>query len=271
MKMKQENWFSEELKGEKIIKPSSGKTLNSFNLLTGMSHEVRTYLNAIAGFSFLLKTSESTDRETKEFSNQILESCDHLIKLFESFLDSAIVDTYSMSMDLQACNLNMLLDSLLSEFREELRREGNRDVIIVTDCIFPDSTVVYTDTAKLLRIIRSLFNNARKNTKAGHIKIGFSLADEELTFYILDSGRGYFKDKEFLQSSNIGTSLKTFFDTASAINITLAKKLIQFLKGSIWINWNGVAGTGIYFSIPVKVTEFSYAPSKVLKSIDVSR
>jgi two-component system, sensor histidine kinase and response regulator len=271
MKTKQDMWLNGGLEEEKNISSFTFNTLNSFTLLTGMSHEMRTYLNAIVGYSFFLKSSNAANEETKEFSSQILESCGHLIRLFDSFLDSAIVDTGNLTMDLKLCNLNTLLDDLLSEFRGELRKEGNRDVIIVTDCTFPDCTEILIDSAKILRIIRCLFDNARKNTKSGYIKIGFSLTDEFLSFYILDSGKGYFKDKEFLHSENISESLKKFFDAGSAINITLAKKLIQFLEGTIWINWNGLAGTGLHFSIPARVPERAYIPVLSLDSIHVRR
>jgi hypothetical protein len=42
-------------------------------------------------------------------------------------------------------------------------------------------------------------------------------------------------------------------DTYTAINITLAKKLIQMLGGTYWIECNGLTGSGIYFSIPAKM------------------
>jgi len=42
-------------------------------------------------------------------------------------------------------------------------------------------------------------------------------------------------------------------DTHTAINITLAKKLIQMLGGTFWIECNGLTGSGIYFSIPAKL------------------
>ena len=74
-----------------------------------------------------------------------------------------------------------------------------------------------------------------------------------MTFYVLDSGQGYFKCKEFLHTEDLNASLMLFNDTYSAINITLAKKLIQMLGGTFWIECNGLAGTGIYFSIPSRM------------------
>jgi light-regulated signal transduction histidine kinase (bacteriophytochrome) len=102
-----------------------------------------------------------------------------------------------------------------------------------------------------------LFQNALKNTKSGYIKIGYYFRDDKVTFYILDSGQGYFKCKEFLHTEDLNESLSRYNDTVSAINLTLAKKLIQMLSGSLWVECNGLTGTGIYFSIPVRIAESS--------------
>jgi signal transduction histidine kinase len=47
--------------------------------------------------------------------------------------------------------------------------------------------------------------------------------------------------------------LTKYNDTSTAINLTLAKKLILMLGGTMWIECNGLAGTGIYFSVPSKI------------------
>jgi hypothetical protein len=78
-----------------------------------------------------------------------------------------------------------------------------------------------------------------------------------MTFYVLDSGQGYFKCKEFLHTEDVNQSLGKYNDTVTAINIILARKLISVLNGSIRIECNGLTSSGIYFSIPVKVADSS--------------
>ena len=191
--------------------------------------------------------------ESEEFSNQILNSCEQLIGLFDSFLDSAIIDTGNSKADSRICKLDNILDDLLSEFREIINKEGHKDLELVTEIQFSDSIEVFIDKNRVFRVIRSLFQNSIKNTKSGYIKIGYYFSDDNITFYVLDSGQGYFKCKEFLHTEDLNESLMQHNDTYSAINITLAKKLIQMLGGTIWIECNGLTGTGIYFSIPAKM------------------
>jgi K+-sensing histidine kinase KdpD len=225
--------------------------VNCPTILTGMSHEVRTHMNAIVAFSYLMNRNSNNDSEREEFSNQIHASCEQLIGLLDNFLDSAIIESGNQKTELRICKLNSVLEELLSEFRETIKREGQRDVVLVTETS-PDSTEVVIDSDRVFRVIRTLFQNALQNTKSGYIKIGYEFRDDKVTFYVLDSGQGYFKCKEFLLTEDLNESLAKYNDTVSAINITLAMKIISFLGGSVWIECNGLTGTGIYFSIPAK-------------------
>jgi K+-sensing histidine kinase KdpD len=246
------------------------KSMNSFkenmmncpSVLTGMSHEIRTYMNAIVAFSYLMKENSNDDVEKEEYSNQILNSCEQLIDLFEGFLDSAIIDTGDIKSDTRSYRLDNILDDLLSEFRETLSEKCHKDIELVTEIQYSNSNRVIIDRSRIFRVIHCLFQNSIKNTKSGYIKIGYFQNNDKVTFYVLDSGQGYFKCKEFLNSEDLNDSLSQHNDTYTAINMTLAKKIIQMLGGTIWIECNGLAGAGIYFTIPVKV---------VTSDIDINR
>jgi signal transduction histidine kinase len=239
------------------MNPIKNNILNSSTALTGMSHEMRTHMNAIVAFSFLMKDNSCTISDREEFGNQIISSCEQLLGLFDSFLDSAIIDTGNSKTESRICNLDNFLDDFLSEFRETINNESHKNLELITEIPFTNSTEVYIDRNKLFRVIRCLFQNSITNTKSGYIKIGYHFNNDLVTFYVLDSGQGYFKIREFLHSENINESLSLHNDTYSAINISLAKKLIQLLGGSIWIESNGFSGTGIYFSVPVKMVSKS--------------
>ena len=242
---------------EKDMISSAEKMTNCPTVLTGVSHEMRTHMNAIVAFSYLMKDNSCNEKEREEFGSQILNSCEQLIGLFDSFLDSAIIDAGKTKSDSQICKLGNVLDDLLSEFRDELQKGGTSDIELVTEIPFSNSIEVIIDKNKIYRALRSLFQNSLKNTKSGYIKIGYILRDDKVNFYILDSGQGYFKCKEFLQTQDLNESLILHNDTYTAVNITLAKKLIQMLGGSILVECNGLTGTGIYFSIPVKTVSSS--------------
>ncbi|MBG0859030.1 MAG: HAMP domain-containing histidine kinase [Bacteroidales bacterium] len=227
--------------------------INCLTILTGMSHEMRTHMNAIVAFSFLMNKDGYNNDEREEFSNQILSACEQLIGLFDNFLDSAIIDSGNSKADVKVRKLSNVLDDLLSEFRETMKKDGYKDLVLVAENSNSEAAEVFIDSNRVFRVLRNLFQNALKNTKSGYIKVGYYFRDNKLTFYVLDSGQGYFKCKEFLHTEDLNESLKKYNDTSSAVNLTLAKKLVQLLGGIIWIECNGMTGSGIYFSIPVKI------------------
>lgn len=221
-------------------------------ILTGMSHEMHTHMNAIVAFSFLLKDHCTESSENKEYSTQILNSCEQLIGLFDSFLDTAIIGAKNPDTDARIYKTDSILDEILPELRDSIRKQSNGKVELVTSTWLSNATEVYIDKNKIFRVLRSLFQVSSISTDSGYIKIGYQYNNEDITFYILDSGQGYLKCKEFLHTEDMNESLLIHNDVPSAINITLAKKLIQILGGTIWIERNGLSGTGIYFSVPVK-------------------
>jgi K+-sensing histidine kinase KdpD len=247
--------------------PQANTMISCPTILAGMSHEMRTHMNAIVAFSFLMGRKGCDETERMEFSNQILSSCEQIIGLFDNFLDSAIIETGNSKADLKVCNLNNILDDLLNEFRDTLSKGSDMDVVLVTENSFADNVEVIIDPNRVFRVIRNLFQNSLKNTKSGYIKVGYYFRDDNLTFYVIDSGQGYFKCKEFLHTEDLNDSLTKYNDTCSAVNITLAKNLIHLLEGSIWIECNGLTGSAIYFTIPVKINESGISINKYVNSM----
>jgi K+-sensing histidine kinase KdpD len=220
------------------------------SILTGMSRDMRTEMNAIVAFSFLLNKKEYNDDEREEFSRHIYSSCEKIISLFDNFLDFAIIDTGNSRSESGICNPNEVFNDLFSEFRELLKQDRYKDVILVSENQAFNNAEYVIDMNRVSRVIRNLFQNALSCTKSGYIKVGYDLHNDRFTFYILDSGQGYLKCKEFLQSQNMAQSLSKFNDISTAVNLALIRKLVQLMEGSIWIECNGLSGSGIYFSIP---------------------
>src|SRR3989339_54538 len=235
------------------INPFSRTIAFNTSVLNGMSHEMRTQMNSIISLAFLLKDKSLVEPERDEFVNQIYSTCEQLIALFENYLESAIVDTGIPKSDELICNHNNLLDGLFSEFREVLRKTGKESIELVTEIQFSESHNIFIDKIRVYRILRCLFQNSLQNTDSGYIKTGYFSSENEVTFYVLDSGQGYLKTREFLNTNDLADSLSQYHDLSSAVNITLAKKLIQLLGGTFNIQCNGTSGSGIYFSIPVRL------------------
>jgi K+-sensing histidine kinase KdpD len=235
-----------------IMESLKNNLINSPAILSSLSHEMRTYMNAIMSFSFLMKENSYSNSEREEFSNHIYSSCEQILQLFDSFLDTAKIDTEGSSPELRLCKLSDILDDLFKEFSDVIRKDGDNGLELLKDIPADDSIKVLIDKNIIFRIITSLFHNSIKNTNSGYIKIGLFRCGNEVTFSVLDTGNDYDKFKEFLETKDINESLALHDDIYSAINITLAMKLTKLLGGTIWIEHNGTGGSGMYFSVPVK-------------------
>ena len=232
--------------------PSSNKIIDCSNILTGMSHEMRTHMNAIVALSFLMKDNACNNSEREELSNHIFSSCEQLMNLFDSFLHSANIDAGSSKAESKVCRIDKILEDIVAEFRDGFRKENDCDLNLCTDINSSGAVKVLIDREIIYRAIRSLFQISIKNTVLGYVKLGFTCKEEKLIFYVLDSGNGYAKYVEFFNSEDMNKSLSLFSDTYTAINIILLRKLVTILGGTIWIEHNEIEGAGIYFSIPAK-------------------
>lgn len=237
--------------GIKPMESASQKIINYPSVLAGLSREIRTQMNAIVAFSFLQNNNDFNTPEKEEFSNQIYDACEMIITLLDNFLDSAIIDTGDSKCESGNYYPDKIFDTLFSEFREVLRKEKHKDLDLVVESQPSNPGEYLIDTNRVTRVIRNLFQNSVNNTKSGYIKTGFSFSDNTLTFHILDSGEAFEKCREFLYTRDLADSLSKYNDIYAAINLTLTRKLIQVMGGSVWIEKNGLSGTGLYFSIPV--------------------
>ncbi|MGB8357161.1 MAG: HAMP domain-containing sensor histidine kinase [Bacteroidales bacterium] len=226
--------------------------INKPQIIEGVSHEVRTQMNSIVAFSYLLNNARFSDNEKREFSEQIISSCEQLIGLFENFFDTAVLDSGSSKENLRETDAGKLFESLASEFRVLLRKKDKDNVILIQEDNLPDRLMLRIDKARTGRIISNLFRNALSNTFSGFIKLGCTYNDEMITYYIKDSGQGFSSSSHLLLSDNPEIQYSDSQDTYSAMNLILARNLISALKGKIRVETNDAGGTSVFVSLPAK-------------------
>lgn len=234
-------------KGNQLTEPVSGCS----TMLTELSREMRTRMNAIVAFSFMMNKKEYDEQEREEFSSHIYNSCEQIISLFDNFLDSAIIDAGNSISEPGVVHTGKMFADLFSEFREILKKESYKNLLLVSDNASSKSPDCLFDANRVTRVIRNLFQIALCNTETGYIKVSYNISEGKLRFCITDSGLGYLKCREFLQSSDMAESLAKYNDIHMAVSMALIRKLIRMMDGSLWIENNGRTGSSIYFSIPV--------------------
>jgi len=121
-----------------------------------------------------------------------------------------------------------------------------------------NNITINTDIKRLEQIFGYLIENAIKYTESGKIEIGYDNADKNLIqFFVKDTGIGISPDKmkiifeRFRQADDSNT--RKYGGTG--ISLTITKKLVELLGGSIWVSSETGKGSTFYFSIPVKYPE----------------
>lgn len=236
-------------KSNKLNPLQNTDMLNTPSILTGLSHEVRTYMNSIVAFTFLSSNENCSDEERHEYNKHIMNSCDQLITLFDNFLDSALIDSDEPRSTITGCKLQKFFRDLIQDLNSSISRFDKNKVTLLLDESSGDDSI-FIDKEKINRVLRNLFFNALENTESGYIKMGYRKRKDRVEFYVIDSGNGYTKNRELLACENISRYLVKHQNTFTTVSFILSKKLIESMNGEIWVRPNGVNGTAMYFSVP---------------------
>ncbi|MFZ2287238.1 MAG: HAMP domain-containing sensor histidine kinase [Bacteroidales bacterium] len=242
---------------ESVVTTATGQKkmnqmINKPDILAGVSHEVRTQMNSIVAFSYLLNNTRFSENERREFSEQIITSCEQLIGLFENFFDTAALESGSAKENLRETDVTRLFESMTSDFRVLMRKKGKDNVVLIQEDNLPGKLMLRIDTIRTTRIVSNLFRNALDNTFSGFIKVGCTFSDETITFHVKDSGQGFKRSSDLLLSDNPEIQHSDSQDTYSAMNLILARNLILALEGKIRVETNDAGGTSVFVSLPAR-------------------
>ena len=244
----------EELERTKEKVEESDRLKSSF--LCNMSHEIRTPLNAIMGFCNLLADPVVEPAEKAQFINIINQNIDALLELINDIFDIAQVESGSMEMEEEACNINDLLSAVQTYFNFEKGTVGKDNLQVKLNRANKDSGFsILADKYKLRRTISNLVENALKYTEEGSIEIGYIYADSGMIeFFVKDEGIGFEQDK----ADVIFKSFRQVDDSSTrkygglGLGLTVAQKFTELMGGELWAESEPGKGSIFYFTIPYK-------------------
>ena len=223
--------------------------------LANMSHEIRTPMNAIIGFSNLLKYDDNTPEERDEYIEIINNRGNDLLKIISDIIDLSKIESGSLSL----INTNILINDFIRNSFEEYKllstKKFHKDLeyrlIIPEDII--DDFQINIDALRLKQVLNNLFENSIKFTNSGFIEIGYTVENDNLIFFVKDSGIGIDEDKlkiifdRFRQADDSHSKL---FGGAG-LGLSIARKLVDMMGGQIWAESVINEGASFYFTIPI--------------------
>lgn len=220
--------------------------------LANMSHELRTPLNAVIGFSELIDEHMSKE-QILEFSRTINQSGNHLLEIVEQIFDVSLLETGNMSIDQYDVDLFPFFSELAAEIVKMKRKHGKDHLAV--DVKLPrkkQAFVVQTDKKRLRQVLIHLLDNAVKFTGKGSIQYGFKPDDENLLFWVSDTGLGISEAKQrmiFVMFNQVEQSY-TRETGGLGIGLTVSQKLVELMGGKMWLESKLGKGSTFYFTIP---------------------
>ncbi|WP_088653792.1 sensor histidine kinase [Geofilum rhodophaeum] len=235
--------------------------------LSNMSHEIRTPMNAIMGFSTLLNNKQLEEREREEFTHLIQHNARNLMLLVEDIIDISKMETGQFKVQYAPCNLHQLLNGLRATAEEELFRMGRNNIEIKLNEGSNDKRLnILTDALRLRKILYNLMSNAIKFTEEGSVELGYRMeSDQELVFYVKDTGIG-------LSDADAERIFHSFYKVqhegeklygGTGIGLTIARHLVRFMGGEIWVDTQVSKGTSFYFSHPLQKVFLPHNPEEL--------
>lgn len=217
--------------------------------LQNLSHEVRTPLNAIVGFSGLLRSEiESLNSEQLEdFTATIVQNSDQLLSIVSDILTISSIQTGLEPSNLSKVEVNQLIQQIHSSYKAVSEKNG----IVLSAYTSSIPLYIKTDKTKLSQIIANLVNNAIKYTSEGNIDIRYELQDESILFQISDTGIGIDKEHHNYIFERFG-QVKAANQAArgTGLGLSICKSFAEIINGKIWVESQSGRGSTFFLSIP---------------------
>ena len=244
--------FEIELIAAKDKAEESDRLKSAF--LSNLSHELRTPMNGILGFSDLLYDDSLSKEERNEYISMINNSGLSLLEVITNIMDISKIDSRQIEKRIRPFNLNQYLDKLMTDFmNEKVIAEKPHLKVELIKALPDEQSNIASDQGKIRHIFSLLLNNAAKFTNKGHIQFGYIMYKQKIRFFVKDTGKGIHPDKH----DTIFERFRQEDDTLSrkyggaGLGLAIVKGLVELLDGMIWVESEIAKGSTFCFEIPI--------------------
>ena len=229
---------------EKMIQKAERAIQKKNMFLSNMSHEVRTPLNALAGFSSILSMDGIDDDTIRECDDIIRLNSDLLLKLINDVVDISCIDLEHMQFHLASCDAVALCKYVVQTM--EKIKHTQADILFRSDL---DSLMIDTDSSRLQQVLINLIVNASKFTKQGQITLSLEQKGDEAHFAVTDTGCGIAPE---LHSRLFGRFEKLDEKAqGTGLGLSICRLIIKRLGGDICIDPSYTDGARFVFTHPL--------------------
>jgi PAS domain S-box-containing protein len=217
--------------------------------LNNMSHEVRTPLNGIVGFSKLLSRPDLSAANRAEFSEIIAKSSEKLIDIMSDLTEMSKIQAKEVNLYFEEFDLHSVISDIVNSYTEA----ASKKKILIKMQEYDTRLFIKSDQGKIRKIVSHLVDNAVKFTRKGSVAIHYGIENNTLSIIVDDTGPGIPEDKTemifepFRQlSSNEG---------GNGLGLAIIKAYTEALHGSISLDSVINHGTSIKLTFPMNFSE----------------
>lgn len=232
--------------------------------LANMSHEIRTPMNGVLGFAELMLQGELS-AEQRRFAELIVESGRSMMMLLNDVLDLSKIESGQFTIDHAPVDLEASLAECAALHRIAAERKGLRlEFVGRQDApgaeAGPASPRLLTDGLRLRQIALNLIGNAVKFTEAGHVRISWCLAGQEVRVMVEDSGIGISPGRleSIFQPFTQGEADTARRFGGTGLGLSISRQLATLLGGRIEVE--STPGRGSRFTLVLPATLAPPAP-----------
>ena len=225
------------------------------DFLASMSHELRTPMNAILGFTEMIRDGLYGEMppEIQEPVSDIHTCGKQLLGLINNVLDLSKIEAGHMEL----APSEYVVEDVVNTVKLSLRALAASKGLELVTAVAPDLPLCLGDGKRITQCLMNLVGNALKFTAEGRVEIRVDQEGEHLRFAVADTGIGIPADQiehifeEFRQAD--ATVTRDFGGTGLGLAIT--KKLVELHGGRIWVESEPGKGSTFFFTIPVRVIQ----------------
>ncbi|MCM1057798.1 MAG: response regulator [Firmicutes bacterium] len=237
--------------------------------LSNMSHDIRTPMNAIIGFTTLALTHIDNREHVQEYLKKIMTSGNHLLSLINDVLDMSHIESGKIHLEEDACSLPDIMHELRNIIQADI---NSKQLDLYMDAVDILNEEIYCDRLRLNQVLLNLLSNAVKYTGAGGMvsmkvieKPGTSAGYAIYEFRIKDTGIGMseeftahiFEPFEREQNSTISGIQGT------GLGMAITKNIVDMMNGTIEVNSRRGVGTECVVCLPLRINAEKKAPQDI--------
>ncbi len=229
--------------------------------LSNMSHDIRTPMNAIIGFTTIAASHLDNKSQVRDCLAKVLSSSNHLLSLINDILDMSRIESGKMQIKEQECNISELMHNLVNIIQPQVKAKQMQLFIDTFDVTNED---IIADPLKLNQVFINLLGNAVKYTPAGGM-ISFRLTQKpafrhgwaDYVFEVRDNGAGMAEEfvKHIFEPFTRESTTTQSGIQGTGLGMAITKNIIEMMNGTIEVESAPDQGTCFTVTLTLKIQD----------------